>query len=249
MAKPQILTRCAKTPKRKTRKMDRMDTHLLPNHTRKRKPKHNAHITDEMWGKHTTWADTHEAQQQDIAPHQLLQIREASPLMQLIQQSEIEKWITRPYSIREIQNTIIHLKNNKATGSDRIPGEIYTAPNKHLSHFITHLMNNIMHGQPTPGQWTEGGIIHIRKKETKLECANYRPICLTQIIYEIRYKLLTARLAQIIHLLTSTTQYGYKRGLSAIDAIVKNRTSYTKRTKRYSNHTNRPFQIIWMCKS
>ena len=54
-----------------------------------------------------------------------------------------------------------------------------------------------------------------------VECANYRPICLTQLIYKIWPKLQTNRVARILHLLTSTNQFGYKNGLSTIDAIVK----------------------------
>ena len=59
------------------------------------------------------------------------------------------------------------------------------------------------------------------QKETTIECNNYRLICITQIIYKIWSKLLTARITQIMHLLTSSTKYGYKPGVSTIDAIIR----------------------------
>ena len=72
-----------------------------------------------------------------------------------------------------------------------------------------------------PEQWTEGALVHIRKKDSMQECPNYRPICLTQIIYKIWLKLQTNRLSRILHFVTFNTQFGYKSGLSTIDAIIK----------------------------
>ena len=157
-----------------------------------------------------------------ITPQQIQQVRTSSPLGAVIQKKpEIETWIARPYSLHEIQNAIMRLENNKNTGTDGIPGEIYKATYKHLSHCIQELAKHRMRGQPLPDQWTEGAIIHLSKKETTPECNNYRPICLAQIIYKIWVKLLTTRLTQIMHLPTSSTQYGYKQGVSTSDAIVR----------------------------
>ena len=41
------------------------------------------------------------------------------------------------------------------------------------------------------------------------------------LIYKIRSKLQTDRIARIQHLLTPSNQFGYKKGLSAIDAVIK----------------------------
>ena len=111
--------------------------------------------------------------------------------------------------------------NDKATGTDGIPGGIYKITYKHMGSFIQELMNNITHGQSIPEQWAEGGIIYLHKKDSKKERNNYRPIFLTRIIYEIWPKFITNRLTQITHLPTPSTKYGYKSGLSTIDAIVK----------------------------
>ena len=109
----------------------------------------------------------------------------------------------------------------KQPGLMAYQGNIYKILHKHLGEFQLEITNRIMHGDAIPENWTEGAIVHIHEKGDKLECANYRAIFLTQLIYKIWSKLLTGRLAKILHLLTPSTQYGYKSGLSTIDAIIK----------------------------
>ena len=41
------------------------------------------------------------------------------------------------------------------------------------------------------------------------------------ISYKIRPELITEKLMKILHLMTGIAQYGYKHGLSTLDAIVK----------------------------
>ena len=62
--------------------------------------------------------------------------------------------------------------------------------------------------------------IHIHKCDA-WGCRNYRPICLTQIIYKIWSGLITRKRTKIMHILTSNNQYGYKEGISTTDAIIK----------------------------
>ena len=133
----------------------------------------------------------------------------------------IEQWLTKPYAEGEVATVLSNLKNNKSMGTDGIPGEAYKILGATITTFILELMNNITAGQPMPENWKIGAITHIHKKNSTQECANYRPICLTQIIYKIWFKLQTAGIARILHLLTSNNQFGYKNGLSTIDAIIK----------------------------
>ena len=106
-------------------------------------------------------------------------------------------------------------------GTDGIPGEAYKTLKTIITSFTLELMNNTTAGQPMPDSWEIGAITHIRKKNATQECTNYRTICLTQIIYKIWPKLQANRIARILHFLTSINQFGYKNGLSTIDAIMK----------------------------
>jgi len=83
-------------------------------------------------------------------------------------------------------------------------------------------MNQINEGEKLPEEWAEGAIVHIYKnKGSPEDCNAYRPICLTQLIYKVWSQLITRRLANITHIITSKNQYGYKEKLPTVDAILK----------------------------
>ena len=71
-----------------------------------------------------------------------------------------------------------------------------------------------------------------------MECGNYRPICLTQIIYKIWPGLITRKLTNIMHILARNNQFGYKEGVSTIDAIIK--------VEQYIGNANRNAKILLM---
>ena len=144
--------------------MGRMDPLLLPDSSWRRNTWRSVH---RWWnvGNYNARINCRWKSAPRKIPTQLQHIREASPIRQLIQkQPEIEKWTTRPYSLREIQTAILHLNNNKETGTDGTPGEIYKVTPRHLIAFLMNLMNNIMHGQAIPDQWAVVAIVHTPKR-------------------------------------------------------------------------------------
>ena len=86
---------------------------------------------------------------------------------------------------------------------------------------IKKIMNLVKNGQLIPKRWTEGTVYIYKNKGDAGECGNYRPICLTQIVYEIWSGLITRELTKIMHILTSNNQFGYKEGVSTSDAIIE----------------------------
>ena len=82
------------------------------------------HITEEQWEQ--TKQQRHETTQLEQPNAKLTYIRNKSTIQQLfLQHPHVNEWLTRPYSNHEIKATISQLQNNKATGADGIPGEIY----------------------------------------------------------------------------------------------------------------------------
>ena len=82
-------------------------------------------------------------------------------------------------------------------------------------------MNQIRNGQSIPDDCTNGTILYIYKNYgDAIECGNYRPICLTRIVYEIWSGIITTKLTKITHKLTRSNQYGYKEGIPTADAII-----------------------------
>jgi len=191
------------------------------------------HITEEDWGKieqitkpqappeiHTP-GQTKNINFPDISKD-LQHIRKQARLTQAIKKHpQIKEWLIEDYTEDEINKTIQQLKNNKSHGQDGIPGETYKALKPWIAKPIMQILNKIKNRDKLPPEWTQGTMVHIYKKGDAHECKNYRPICLTQIIYKIWSKLITGKLIQIIHLLTDQTQYGYKPGLSTLDTILK----------------------------
>jgi len=109
---------------------------------------------------------------------------------------------------KRYKKSINSLKNQKSHGSDGIPGEAYKILHKHINLPIANIMNHIQAGGEMPKEWVEGTIVHIYKNKGEIDdCAPYRPICLTQIIYKIWPQLLTTRLAKILHTITSQQQF------------------------------------------
>ena len=100
------------------------------------------HIAETGWGAMRKHPDRTNLEHK--IPSQLQKIRANSPLQKLHQQNpEVEQWITQPYTAQEIQSKIQQLRNNKATGADGIPGEIYETLLRRIKNFILRIMNKI----------------------------------------------------------------------------------------------------------
>ena len=133
----------------------------------------------------------------------------------------IHDMLTREYT-EEIKISLRQLKNRKAHGTDGIPGEVYKA----LSNWITNPWKKYCQiskkEDEIPSEWKQGAIVQIYKNNGGVnEFQNYRPICITQIVYKIWTILITRRLAKILHITTGTNQYGYKQGPFKTDALCK----------------------------
>ena len=83
-------------------------------------------------------------------------------------------------------------------------------------------MNLIKWGGRYQENGQNGEIVYIYKNKGHAGgCGNYRPICVTQIVYKIWPGLIARKLTKITHILTSNNQYGFKEGISTTDEITK----------------------------
>ena len=100
-------------------------------------------------------------------------------------------------------------------------------------------MNRIKEGQAIAEKWTDGTIVCIYKnKGDPIECGNYRPICITQLIYKIWTGVVARKLTKIMRIMARNNQYGFKEGISTIDAIIK--------IDQYVERPNREAKILLM---
>ena len=130
-------------------------------------------------------------------------IREKDILSQTLgKRPQIHICLTEDYTENEVHEAIRRLEKNKSHGEVGIPGDC-------IATSLTAIRNKIIPGDPLPPEWPKGAMVYIYKNKGGVhECENCRPICLTQIAYKIRPKLITGKLAKTPHLTTGTTQSG-----------------------------------------
>src|ERR1700761_8732101 len=79
-------------------------------------------------------------------------------------------------SLEEVKDVVLKLKNNKAPGSDNIPGELLKFGGDALCKRLHELIVKIWEIEEMPEEWDLGIICPIYKKGDKLECDNCRCI-------------------------------------------------------------------------
>src|SRR6201996_3380884 len=83
-----------------------------------------------------------------------------------------QPYIDEP-TLQEVESEILKLKNFKAPGIDKIPGELFKYGGKALYVEIHELVVRIWNDEVLPEEWKAGILCPIYKKGDKLECGNY----------------------------------------------------------------------------
>lgn len=120
------------------------------------------------------------------------------------------------------------LKGNTAPGPDGIQKRIWALASKELAEHIRRIFNNCLRRGIFPSIWKRAKLVLLRKegKDAGVPAA-YRPICLLDEAGKLYERVIANRVAQ--HLThvgpnLSRTQFGFREGLSTVDAIQNVRT-------------------------
>jgi hypothetical protein len=81
-------------------------------------------------------------------------------------------------SHKEIEGALKYIKNNKAAGTDSIAAKLLKNCGPNL---VDALHAVIQQAETLPRSWTEGVLCPVYKKGDKLDCKNYRGICLLNV--------------------------------------------------------------------
>ena len=76
-------------------------------------------------------------------------------------QNILRHWLVDAYTEREIAQVVKQLQNNKAHGTDGIPGEVYKELTTQLTKPLTSIRDIIGNREKLPELWKKGAIIHI----------------------------------------------------------------------------------------
>ncbi len=100
-----------------------------------------------------------------------------------------------------MERNIKQLKNNKATGPDRIPNEIFTNATYDLIYIYIQSINKIIQTHNIPSQWQEGEIIRLYKgKGTNGKCSNERGITLASNFGKVFERIINNRITKTINM-------------------------------------------------
>lgn len=94
----------------------------------------------------------------------------------------------------EVIEVIKRLKNGKAPGEDTITTELIKNARSECHRKIYNLILKIWTTEEMSKEWRNGLIVPTHKKGNRLECINYRPITLLNVVYEILSKIINKKL-------------------------------------------------------
>ena len=98
------------------------------------------------------------------------------------------------FSMKELDDAISKLKNNKAAGYDEIVNEFITNGGSPLKYTLIKLFNNVFNSGYFPQAWAVGEIVPIFKKGEKDKPENYRGITLLSCMGKLFTSILNNRI-------------------------------------------------------
>jgi hypothetical protein len=125
------------------------------------------------------------------------------------------------FAKKEVLKVIKSLKNNKGTGPDEIPGELYKAlftthqQKEALLESFTYCLNRFKNGRTIPDSWRRSVtiLLHKGKNASLHQVDKFRPIALLDVVYKIYATLLNNRLLDILlaNNIVNRAQVGFLR--------------------------------------
>lgn len=114
------------------------------------------------------------------------------------------------------------LKGNTAPGPDGIQKRIWALASRELAQHIRRIFNNCLKKGIFLPIWRRAKLILLRKEGKDADVAAYRPICLLDEASKLYERIIANRLVQHLTQMgpnISGAQYGFREGLSTVDAI------------------------------
>jgi hypothetical protein len=138
---------------------------------------------------------------------------------------------TRPVNLRddgvyidlpdreEIEGALKFQKNNKAESADSIVAGLLKNAGPNLVDALHAVIQHAWTSKTLPRSWTEGVLCPVYKKDDKLDCKNYRGICLLNVTYKVFAKILYDRLLPHANAAVQHYQAGFQSGKSTTDQL------------------------------
>ena len=112
------------------------------------------------------------------------------------------------------------ITTNKASGSDRIPVELFQVLKDDAVKVLHSVCQQIWKTQPWPQDWKRLVFIPIPKKGNAKECSNYFTIALISHTSKVMLKILQDRLQRYVNHELPDVQAGFRKGRGTRDQIA-----------------------------
>jgi hypothetical protein len=86
---------------------------------------------------------------------------------------------------KETEGALEYLKNNKAADADSIAAELLKNGGPNMVDELFAVIQQAWTSETLLRSWTEGILCPVYKKGDKLDCKNYRGICLLNVSYKV----------------------------------------------------------------
>ena len=127
-----------------------------------------------------------------------------------------------PTDEKEVLTCISHLNGNKSSGPSSIPYKILNLLQLDIAKPLSQLINLSFSIGKFPAMLKVAKVIPVFKKDSQLECCNYRPISLLSNIDKIIEKLMYSRVIKFLDNCNSIypLQFGFRKNHSTNDALI-----------------------------
>lgn len=117
------------------------------------------------------------------------------------------------------------LKGNTAPGPDGLHKKVWALASRVLAEHIRQLFNNCLKRGVFPSAWRRAKLVLLRKEGKDVGSPSaYRPICLLDEVGKLFERVIANRLVQHLSQVgpnINRAQYGFREGLSTVDAIQR----------------------------
>ena len=120
----------------------------------------------------------------------------------------------------EVKWALESITMNKASGSDRIPVELFQILKDNAVKVLHSIWQQIWKTQSWPQDWKRSVFIPIPKKSNVKECSNYHTIALISHASKVILKILQARLHQDVNWELPDVQAGFRKSRGTRDQIT-----------------------------
>jgi hypothetical protein len=124
-------------------------------------------------------------------------------------------------SCEEIKRALKYLKNNKAADVDSIATKLFKNGEPNLVDALYEVIQQAWTSETLPRSWTDGVLCPVYKKGDKLDCIDYRGICLLNVTHKVFAKIYD-HLLRHANAAVQYYQAGFQSGKSTTDQLFAN---------------------------